>query len=184
MSRTEVYAVAPEGGNIELMGEIQNSYRGAMHVWTTLAVNYGLIRRGEEGYLLIRPELMKQLWRFGSDERLAWWERVVLLSTFDRVVILRDDFPRLIEAFSQWTRHTGGDSSIPIQCDLFRRIAQDERPFRGICFNQTSVCENPWWVGGSCEDEEGRPFNIDRDEDWWSLFDQYPHLRAEPVTAV
>lgn len=189
MSRTEIYAVV-EDGNIEFEAEISNSYRGAMHVWTALAVKYGLVKPGEEGYLLIRPGLMDQVWKLRDDERLSWWERVVLLSTFDKVVILRDDLPRAIEAFRAWAGanviiNTNGAqeaSSIGAQGLTFKRML--ERGFRGACFNQTSVCANPWWVyDNSGDEEEGRPFNIDRDTEWWSLFDEYPSLRGVPVVA-
>ncbi len=190
MSRTEIYAVTPEG-DIELEAEISNSYRGAMHVWTTLAVKYGLVKPGEEGYLLIRPGLMNQVWKLRDDDRLTWWEKVVLLSTFDNVVILRDDLPRASEAFKAWSDanviiNTNGAreaSSIGAQGLTMKRILDHERGFRGVCWNQTSVCANPWWVyDTSGEDEEGRPFNIDRDEKWWSLFDEFPQLRSESPT--
>lgn len=178
MSRTEIFAVRPEDGDLELEAEIQGSYRGAMHIWTTLAVNYGLVNRGEEGYLMIRAGLMDRLWALRDDDRLAWWEKVALISTFDGVVILREDFDRLIEAYGKWAQHTGDPGSIPEQLHYFRLLKDHDRKFRGICFNQTSVCANPWWVNDeSGEDEEGRPFNIDRDTDWWSLFDAYPGLR-------
>jgi hypothetical protein len=184
MSRTEIYAIRPEDGSTELEAEIHNSWRGAVHVWTTLAVQYGLLGPGEEGYLMIRPGLLDQMWKLKDDDRLSWWEKVCLISTFDQVVILRDDIERLIEAYGLWVAMHGSDGSQGEQLRVFQQILDHERPFRGICFNQTSVNSNPWWVyDGSGEDEEGRPFNIDRDTDWWSLFDVYPALR-EAVPSI
>lgn len=176
MSRTEIYAVAPETGDTELEGEVQNSWRGAMHVWTTMAQRYLGLGPNDSHRIMLDESLMKSVWKLASDDRPSWWEKVVLLSTFDRVIVLRHDFERLIEAFGEWQNP---DGSMAEQRQYFRLIADHERPFRGICFSQTSVCANPWWVNdGSGEDEEGRPFNIDRDTDWWNLFDAAPELRA------
>lgn len=182
MSRTEIYAVAPETGDVELEAEISNSWRGAMLIWTTLAEKYGITNPGEGHMLMLREPLLQQLWGLSVDDRLAWWERVILLTTFDRVVILRDDFGRLIEACEQWSANVGDAGSIPEQGGCFRLIEHHERPFRGICFNQTTVSQSHWWRYAD-GDDEGRPYNVDVDTDWWSLFDAYPVLRAAiPVT--
>jgi hypothetical protein len=179
MSRTEIYAITPDG-DIELEAKIGNSYRGAMYVWTTLSVKYGLVKPGEEGYLIIRPGLMDRLWKLRDDGRLSWWEKVALISTFDNVVIMRDDMHRLIVALNTWAaQHSEGSQSQ--QAWTIRRLLDDPAGFRGICFNQTSVCANPWWVyDSSGDDEEGRPFNIDRDTGWWDLFAEYPQLLTSP----
>jgi len=178
MSRTEIYAVRSEDGDMELEAEISNSWSGAMHVWTTLAQRHLDLPGDQSHMIMLREDLMKKVWALASDPRPEWWEKVVLLSTFDRVIIIRGDFDRLIEAFTRWGDAALG-GSMTIQCSTFRLIKEHARGFRGICFNQTSVCANPWWVHDeSGEDDEGRPFNIDRDSDWWSLFDAAPELRA------
>ena len=178
MSRTEIYAVDAEG-NIEFEGECQNAWLGAMHVWKTLASKYGIVKPGEEYRLLLDDSVMKQIWALARDERLPWWERVVHASTFDRAIVLRDDFPRLIEAFEQWVRERPEEAiGLACQLDYFKLIVEHERGFRGICWNQTTIGESYWWVrDGSGEDEEGRQFNIDRDAEWWSLFEKHPELR-------
>ena len=46
---------------------------------------------------------------------------------------------------------------------------------RGACWNQTSVCCNPWYVyDDSNEDDEGRAYNVEKDTfGWWLSLSEY-----------
>lgn len=133
MSYTEIYRVTTKG-NTRLEGEVQNSHRGAMSVWNYLEEKYlpPFFLHGQKFSRMFGE--MQEVWNLSKDPRLTESERICLMSTFDNVVVLAEDIPKLLKAFREFP----GNTSLPEQADIIESIPKDKR-LLGICWNQTSV---------------------------------------------
>lgn len=136
MSYTEIYRIT-KAGNTKFEGEIRNAHRGAMAVWTFLEDKYlpPLIKYGQNFSRVVcsNDEEIQPLWDLADDTRLTDSERICLLSTFDNVMVLKADIPKLTKAFREFP----GNTSLTEQADLIESITS--KNFEGICWNQTSV---------------------------------------------
>jgi hypothetical protein len=173
MSCTEIYAVI-ENGDVKHHDEIRNAWRGAPAVWNDMGKRYGKMGAGQ---LMYQPSVAEAVWGLARDKSVPEDERLVMASTFDRVVIMRKDFPRLIDAMEKFIKKYS-DTSIGEQADIIRKM-QDDSSIIGVCWNQTSVNSSPWMRYGT-DDEEGRPYNINTDEGHWSPFDDERYVDATP----
>lgn len=132
MSYTEIYRVTPKG-NTRFEGEIHNAFRGAMAVWKYLEEKYlpPFFLHGQKFNRMFGE--MQEVWDLSKDQRLSEAERICLLSTFDNVMVLKEDIPKLCAAF----REFAGETSLPEQATLIETIPKDN--MWGIVWNQTSV---------------------------------------------
>lgn len=149
MSYTEIFAFNPDG-TAESIGEIRNAHRGAMAVWNHFEQKYLPEARPAWATQVMAPgywsrfgmgsdEEMQEFWDLIDDPRLTLSERIVLGSTYDNVVVMREDLPRLIAAF----RAFEGQSSLPEQADLIMQVL-DTTDLIAIGWNQTSVNSDSW----------------------------------------
>ena len=156
MSYTEIYAVQANG-NIQQYGEAHNASGCAMHIWTKLAEKYNV--KGKH------PFDLEPLWNSikQMNERDQW----VMAGTFDHVIIPREQLP----TYCNFLRSFANDcstSNLEEQIALLDRAIIDET-VHGICFNQTSVNTNPWWIYDGSNEDEGKPYNINTDTKHWFL---------------
>lgn len=165
MSCMEVYAVDGDG-DVVLLTEFRNAWRGAMLVWHEIAKKYGVLN--EWGY----PDI-EASWKLARTTQLTEPEWCTMVCTFDDVIIPREHFEYVARMFA----------AFPFDGhyrELAKLIPTLGPSIRGLCFNGTSVNENPWWVFGENEDDEGRPYNIDRDSKHW-FFDPADRPHAGEV---
>lgn len=137
MSYTEIYKVT-KSGNTKLFAEIKNSHRGAMSIWNYLEEKYlpPLNRYGMKisRAISFEKEDIDELWGLQHDNRLSESEKIALLSTFDNVVVLKQDIPRLCKSFREFP----GNTSLHEQADLIEKLINDRHCF-AVFWNQTSV---------------------------------------------
>lgn len=174
MSSTVLYA-APEGGTFGRIAEFRNSWGGAARVWSALCKRW----LGDDCYWLTMrgDEQQAKVWALAKDERLSPAERIVMAATFDRVLVRRDELPRLAEHFREFDRLypvSGVANHLPAQAALFDRLAGPDHgldfvPF-AVGWQQTTVSENPWWT--RLGEDDGRPYDLSQDEGHWFLFDR------------
>jgi len=172
MSRVEVYSIA-ENGDLNYCGDARNAFGGAMHIWLTYAYQLGIVPpkiAGVEHDLALGRLLtggMEEVWKRTGE--LSPRDQMVMRGTFDRVLIGRSQLPAYIEALLAFANEHP-TPTLDELLTVLRLVLADESK-RGVGFNQTSVCANPWWVDGDDEDDEGRPYNIERDSRHWWLND-------------
>ncbi len=186
MSYTEIYGFNKEGFAYS-EADVKNAHRGAMAIWSILENRYlpqyrpsyvpSYISDEElERYCHYKPartsafmdeNAMKEVWNLVDDERLKDCEKIALASTFDHVIINKDDFPRLINAFREFE----GQTSLKEQADIIEKMLTDENCI-AVGFNQTSVNGDTWTnLGGFDEEvEECIPYNILTGDKHWELF--------------
>ena len=159
MSYVEVYGIR-SNGDVKSIGEVRNAQAGAAYIWDEITKKY----LGEDSPALYARD-PKELWALFGDPRLSENESLVLGFTYDSYWVSYRDIPRLVAALEDfWSRHHSSKSifgkretreinpTIPGISKLISDFHKDPELVggivnpRGICFNQTSVCENPWRV--------------------------------------
>lgn len=178
MSYTEIYKFNKKG-KAEELGEVHNAFRGGMLVWKTL----------EERHLTSLPipswsfhdtkywsrtsqmdggESMKEIWGLFNNDKLSIEEKIVLGSTFDNVLIRKENIPRTLEAFRMFESGT----SLSLQADIIETILENDDVI-AIGFNQTSVVGDTWLNFGGLDEDSGEylPYDINTGKRHWYLFD-------------
>jgi hypothetical protein len=145
MSRTELYRL---GKNPECIGKVNNSWRGAMYVWTDIAKRYF----GLEHFPMFDEAMRMKVWNAsGYHPNMPTHDRIVLASTMDNVVVYGRDMQRAIDAFEKYgAEHP--NSSLSEQAKILR--ATEFGPDDAAAWNQTSVNEFWGYVHGE-ESEDG-----------------------------
>lgn len=168
MSYTTIYKV-PEKGEIENYAEFKNAWRGALNVWTEMAKRY----LGMEMLPMFREGGMRPVWDLSEDPEIPENDRIVMASTFDNVMVEREDLPRLVEAYRDFaTRFEPG--SLLEQAEVLEKLAADPTCF-AVCWNQTSVNSDTWMKPEGDPDIEDdyrlRMYDISKDNGHWFLFE-------------
>ncbi|ENR6356160.1 hypothetical protein ACEWL8_001976 [Listeria monocytogenes] len=160
MSSTNIHVVRANG-DVEIYAEVKNSFAGAMHVWNSLNAKYDF-----------RDNLFTEFKKtFSSFNKGVYedFENVVLGSTFDNVIVKKEDIQLLITAYEKYIDEFDG-SNLGLQIEIFRQI-ENEADAIGIAWCQTSVCDDLWDFGYDEEKDELIPYNIYKGDNHWFLFD-------------
>lgn len=180
MSYTELFAF-DKTGNASKVEDIRNAWLGAMKIWRILESKYlpeyrleyplsDFFKRENPDFVPSRTSDMKdikEIWELAYDERLLEHERIVLLSTFDNVLVKRENFVRLIEAFRKFEPGT----SLPEQADVIEEESMKDDVI-AIGWNQTSINADNWeYYDIDEETDEGIPYNCLSGEKHWWLFE-------------
>lgn len=83
MSITEIYAIE-KNGDVVPYGSAKNSWLGGMHVWKSLDEKYDLGGNMMFGF--------ERVWKFFDKGIYEKYEDVLLGSTFDDVIVLKENF--------------------------------------------------------------------------------------------
>ncbi len=135
MSETELFGIY-KNGNVEFYGSTRNSFRGGMHVWQKLNEKY------------YEP-----------------FEDIVFGSTFDYVIVMKEDFPLLIASFKDYFERYP-DSSFSEQAEIIKAMEKDDNII-GVAWCQTSIVDGLWDVE---EEDDIIPYNIFKGTRHWNLF--------------
>ena len=174
MSYTEIVAFKNQESNHTK--DVKNAFRGAMAVWGLMEEKHLALKSApwDPTQKLSRTSLMdpngvKEIWELANNKDVPIDERIVMATTFDRVVVKRENFDKIIKAMRSFDKTYEGKSSILEQADIIESFIQDE-DIDAVAWNQTSVNSNPWF-DWSEEKEEEVPYNLSKNKDHWFLFD-------------
>lgn len=203
MSYTEIYSF-DKAGNAGQAGEVKNSWRGAMAIWSYLEKKYlppyipdyvkhcnwyraemtreEIIQRNGFEPSRLSPSLspdgenpMKEVWGLADNTDVPEHERIALFTTFDKCLVKKEDLPTVIAAFRKFEAET----SLPEQADILETLFQNEDCI-AVGWNQTSVNGDTWGNAGGYDEEndESIPYNcLTKEEHYW-LFDEFQ--KAQP----
>ncbi|MHA1137994.1 MAG: hypothetical protein ACTSSE_16055 [Candidatus Thorarchaeota archaeon] len=177
MSYMTLYSV-PKEGELKEEKEFHNAHLGAHVIWMMLCDKYI-----DDEYYLQQSHTPK-LWKLSKDERLPVWERIVLMTTYDKVIVKLENLPKVIWAMNKFyeeykTRYPDKGCHLPEHAKELQRIFDEGTAF-GVCWNQTSVCDGVWYVYDTCECcgqdlVESRLFDMSKEKDStygaWLLFE-------------
>ena len=161
MSYTELFYVE-KSGDVVWHSEYHNSHRGAGLVWHTMS----------HMYLFKEPEFfnLQPVWDLWENETVPIEMRIVMASTFDNVMIKRENLTHLVAAFRVYSAMVRDAGNIELQIQNLEKLADDENCL-AVCWNQTSVNCGVWsvWID---DEQEYRPYNIFKDSKHWFLFEE------------
>ena len=182
MSRTELYGLTKNSAH--LIGETNNSWRGAMAVWVTLEKKYlpefipdwakGMPRQDQEGYSRTATfgenSKMQEIWSLVKDPRLSPAERIVLSSTFDNVLAKVDSINQVLAAFREFE----GETTLKEQADVIEKAIKEDPELVAIGWNQTSVNGDSWQTENLNEEtEEYAGYNLETGTRHWFLIEEF-----------
>lgn len=159
MSTTELYVVGENYCN--QIGETENAWRGAMYIWDDIAKRYFNLK-----CFPIESDMRMRIWNAHSEHDLSEAEKIVLLSTMDRVLVSQKDLPRLIYAFREYGA-SHENSSLNAQADIIENTEIESE--HKVGWNQTSV--NGFHFAPDY-DEELDEYIYDDLSSGWDLFAQ------------
>ena len=168
--------IAGPNGNFEHAVEFRNSFGGAMYVWMEMVDKY---LPGYSPY----DDQYKKVWALPKSGRMKRHEVIVMLSTFDNVVVKAENFIAVAEAMEQFYEEQGAAQSnkvchLHLQAEALRKLdsEREEKGWRAVGWNQTSVNGDSPWYGfqENLDDEDDwTPYNLDkRDLHWFLMEDE------------
>lgn len=178
MSYTEIYKFKKDG-NAYIIGETKNSWRGAMAVWDILEQKYlppffpdwafAKDKSYSRSSEMSKDDggAMKEVWELYNGDKITASEKITLGTTFDNVIVMKNDIPKVIEAF----RNFEGQTSLKEQADILEHALNDD-DLMAVAWNQTSVNGDSWANYGGYDTlaEEDIPYNILTQDKHWDLF--------------
>jgi hypothetical protein len=180
MSYTEIYKFK-KNGDAEMFAEVKNAFRGAMAIWITVEKRYlpkyipvwvmGDTSKNYSRITDISGKALNDIWALFDSDKVTEMDKIVLGSSFDNVVVMKDDLPKLIEAF----RGFEGDTNLKEQADLIENALKNDDDLIAIAWNQTSVNQSCWecseYVEGELYGEmDIFPYNLNDHDKHWDLF--------------
>ncbi len=177
MSYTTIHTFGHDGRLRDECTFIQNAWRGGMALWLLLEKKYlpplnPLFPKSSRVFSL-DPEISDEFWHLIDDDRLSGDDRVALATTYDHVLVRRENLPRVIKAFRSSEFE---ETSLPEQADALSKIYEDE-DVSAVGWQQTSVSDD-MWCDWDDEKDEGIPYNWKEGDRHWFLFDDYPQLKV------
>lgn len=178
MSYTTIYKFTAKG-NAHAFAETHNAFRGAMAVWMQVEEKYlpslprpswahgpmykedkywsrtGTFETGQP------DDPMNDIWKLVYDDKTSWEDKIALCSTFDKVIVARENIDQLLPVFDQFTNTT-----LPEQAEAIRTLLLKDKKFIAISWNQTSVNSDTW----SNNFGYSKPYNILKQDDHYELF--------------
>ena len=165
MSVTTIYGFNKKGDAFEA-GAIRNSWLAAMAVWSEMEERHlplyipdylkscnwyyngmpydELVKRNRFKPTRLAPTLGKEnpatdIFDLADDPAVPRNERIVLYTTFDKVLVKREHFSEVINAF----RSFGGTTSLPKQADILEQLLQSDDCI-AIGWSQNDICGAFW----------------------------------------
>ena len=195
MSETIIYGFGPDGICTCEEASAKNAWRGAMAIWKILEKKYlppyrpryvpASVPDNEiNEYLGFEPtrvsganmDAMNAIWHLFIIDSVSITDKIVLGTTFDNVLVRREDIPKVIEAFEAFDKEHDGMTNLKEQADGLRAFYEDE-DVSAVGWNQTSVNGDDWSnAGDTILDEDGAeigsPYNYKTGKKHWWLFDE------------
>jgi len=178
MSCTELYKIDKKG-DISLYEEFGNSHLGAMYLWRSVFEQYKETHFPKEEYLhvLLNGDEQSKFWDLFKDESVPKFLRILLLNSYDAIMVKKEDFKTLLEAFKEYNDTFIEDNTNDHYLSYITAIEKllEDTDCIGICWNQTSINCSPWSVyidedpetGEELPEEEiiDREYNIHEDDE-------------------
>jgi len=179
MSSTELYKFKKDG-TAEYFAEVKNAFRGASAIWDIIEKRYlpkyipSWATNRELPYSRTSDasnrQAMNEIWDLFNSPNISDTDNIVLGSTFDNVIVMKDDIPKLLIAFREFE----GETSLKEQADLIEQTYNIDSDLIAIAWNQTSVNSDAWLSSEfvvNDDDEYYLPYNLFKHEGHWNLFE-------------
>lgn len=159
MGRAEIYVARRERGKWNLHAEVKCSILGAWSFWKYLEDKYlpplTLIPKLKLSRLTAFDENgWKEIWDLAEDDRLTPSERLVLMTTFDKMYLLHKDIPPVVNAMREVHEMMNDNTIFKEVSDILWDIYQNHKDVKAIGFNATSVTSHEETIGRTFNEKE------------------------------
>lgn len=168
---------APESGAFQPVAQFKNAWGAAARIWTALSKRYFY----DEAYWMqagMKPDGGRSFWDLVNDKRLSRMERIVFASTFDLHLIRKPEFQEVAQCLREFAaKYPKGQAvcHLPAIADLLDKLAGDDHGLDftpwAVGWHQTSVSANTLWVKDETNEEEGRLYDLSKDDEAVFVFD-------------
>ena len=177
MSYTEIYKFK-KNGDAECFSEVRNSWRGAMAIWDILDKKYlppfmpaWAVALGDTDKEYFRSsdimvKSIEEVWGLSLKEGVSKIDKICLRSTFDNVVVSKENLPELLKAFREFK----GETSLKEQADAIEQELKTDPELLAIAWNQTSINGGAWQSDEMDEDGNYLPYNLLKESKHWLMF--------------
>lgn len=195
MSYTEIYGFDVKG-NAYKAAEIHNAWRGAMAIWHYLEDTYlppfipfyiqhmpwyhrEMTEEELEKRCAFKPSRLQPLgiddkdtvndiWNLAYDRNVPDKDRIVLLTTFDKILVKKENMPYVIESFLAFN---APNTSLIEQAEILKQLFNSSDCI-AVGWNQNSVCVESWGNNfNRAKDGEYSPYNcLQQNEHQWLPF--------------
>jgi hypothetical protein len=179
MSSTELYKFKKDG-TATYFAETKNAFRGASAIWDIIEKRYlpkyipSWATNAKDEYSRTSDysnrEAMNEIWGLFYSDNVSGTDIIVLGSTFDNVIVMKEDMQKVIIAFREFE----GETSLKEQADLIEEAYNTDEDLIAIAWNQTSVNSDAWMSSElivTDDDEYYLPYNMFKHEGHWNLFE-------------
>jgi len=136
MSYTEVIKFDKKG-NPSSAGRVKNASRGSWIIWSILSQKY----LGRD-FSYLDPKLEQETWNLIWDDRLTDTEKIVLGSTYDFVLIKKEDIRKVIDAYEEFAKRDD-NLSLNEQNEILKK-SENDKDCIAVGFNQNSISCDMW----------------------------------------
>lgn len=178
MSRTQLFIIQ-ENGDLKLYEEFGNSFRGASLFWHNLW-NWKNNTKSDHSYCHDEKK-QEMLWRLDEDPDIPRELRIILISTFDRHMIKRENLSKYINAIEKvlnkgYFEDNGHFETYP---KVLENLVE-RKDILGIAWNQTDTYDGYWNIYEECptchHHTIKRIYNIFRDKKHQFVFEYLEQL--------
>lgn len=137
MSETQLFGVTKKS-NLILIGECKNSFYGARCIWQTMYEKY----IPDKKYLDM--DELNKVWEL-QNKNIDYCDKVILISTFDRFFLLKDELPEYLEMLKQFIVNNSlqQNENLNKQNSILKKVLSFNK-YIGYVWNQTSINECIW----------------------------------------
>lgn len=150
MSYVTIFGFDEKGNSFEI-GDVQNSWLGSMAIWCEISRKYL-----KKEFSIMNP---RDVWNFFDNEKINYIDKVVLGSTFDKVIVKKENFKDLIECFRKFE----GNTNLKEQADLIEKNINNTN---FIAFHQNSISCEQWF-----------DYNLIENNEHWFLYDDIKEVK-------
>ncbi len=155
MTYQTLYKVT-KNGDVEHVKNYNNSFLGAYLVWDKISRKY----IDKDDPVPVAGDL-QPVWDLWKNPQVPLCERVLMLATFDNIMLRKENFGAFIDAMGKCDRGLTGH--FYQNAKAIKEMLNDDDCI-AVCWNQTSVNADAWQT-------DGRPYNVNVDSEHWFLFD-------------
>lgn len=160
MSCTRIIAFGKDGYPY-FYGEVDNAWLSAFAIWSQMEEKY--LPKYRPSYIpkhipddeiklylgyeptrvtsMHKMEAIQEIWDLVDSKDISESERIVMCSTFDKPILRKENFQRVIDAFNDYP----GETSLKEQAVIIKKMLNDDNVI-ALAWNQTSVT-HPLWMG-------------------------------------
>jgi len=162
MSETTLYKVTKDY-EIEPIGGFRNSNLSGPVIWDNQARHIG-----EDHFAFyLSEDKKKRFWASWQLKEVPMFEKIVLLSTYDKCYVKAENLSKLTDAFKEYIK---AFPKLNTHLQGYIDAIESNWVSFGVCWHLTSITDCPWHDLDE-EEDEYVPHDFSKDEGHWELFE-------------